>query len=292
MSNKSKTSRESFYFSHDYGARNDPKILELRAEYGLEGLGLYWCIVETLAEADNGYINPKLLAGLSIGYGVAKTILQEYLNFMIDVDLLREDDNGYYSKRMMEHKQIRKKFSDAGKKGAESRWGNREAIGGLKGGYSHPNAKERKGKERKGKEMGDTNVSMSDAEHPTQERIDYKALINFFNEETQGVFGKVMYPISKNRMESIRARINEFGKDAFAEMIRKASKSNFLKGDGKKGFVAKFDWMIRPTNFQKIIEGNYDNRNKGYSDDTKASDEELMLHIRQGIARGIQENAV
>ena len=133
---------------------------------------------------------------------------------------------------------------------------------------------------------------MSDAEHPTQEKIDYKALIDFFNEETQGVFGSVMYPISKNRRESIRARINEFGKDAFAEMIRKASKSNFLKGDGNKGFVAKFDWMIRPSNFQKIIEGNYDNRNKGYSGSTEANDEELMLHIRQGIARGIQENAI
>lgn len=54
---------------------------------------------------------------------------------------------------------------------------------------------------------------MSDAVHPTQERIDYKAVINFFNDETQGVFGKVIYPISKNRKESIRARINDYGKE-------------------------------------------------------------------------------
>ena len=96
MRKESKTNRESYYFSHDYGARNDPKILELRAEYGLEGLGLYWCIVETLAEADDGYINPKLLAGLSIGYGVTKAMLQELIDFMIKVELLREDDNGYF----------------------------------------------------------------------------------------------------------------------------------------------------------------------------------------------------
>ena len=133
---------------------------------------------------------------------------------------------------------------------------------------------------------------MSDAKHPTQERLDYNALINFFNDETQGVFGKVMYPISEKRKNSIRARVNEFGKDAFAEMIRKASGSNFLKGDSNNAFVATFDWMIRPTNFQKIIEGNYDNRDKGYSGGAKTSDEELMYHIRQGIARGIEENAV
>ena len=292
MKKESKTNRECFYFSHDYGARNDPKILELRAEYGLEGLGLYWCIAETLAEADDGYINPNLLAGLSIGYGVTKAKLQEYIDFMIKVELLREDDNGYYSKRMMEHKQIRKKLSEAGKKGAKRRWENREAKGELKGGHGTPNAKERKGKEKKGNSIVDTNVSKSDAEHPTQERIDYKALINFFNDETEGVFGRVIYPISEKRKSSIRARINDFGKDGFAEMVRKATESDFLKGDSKKGFVAKFDWMIRPSNFQKILEGNYDNKDKGHSSGAATSDEELMHHIRQGIARGIQENAI
>ena len=296
MKKESKTNRESYYFSHDYGARNDPKILELRAEYGLEGLGLYWCIAETLAEADDGYINPKLLAGLSIGYGLTKVKLQEYIDFMIDIELLREDDNGYYSKRMMEHKQIRKRLSDAGKKGAKNRWGNRVANGvaneELKGGHSTPNAKERKGKEKKGNSIIDTNVSMLHAAHTTHEKIDYEAVVNFFNDETKGVFGKVMYPINKKRKEAIRARINDFGKDKFAEMIRKASRSDFLKGDSNNGFVAKFDWMIRPSNFQKIIEGNYDNKNRAHSSSAATSDEELMHHIRQGIARGIEENAI
>jgi hypothetical protein len=59
-----------------------------------------------------------------------------------------------------------------------------------------------------------------------------------------------------------------------------------------RGFVAKFDWMIRPNNFQKIIEGNYDNRKKGYNASNETSDEELMFYIKQGIARGIEENAI
>ena len=95
------------------------------------------------------------------------------------------------------HKSTFVQLSDGGKKGAKKRWENREAIGELKGGYSSPNAKEIKGKERKIKNTVDTNVSMSDAEHPTQKKIDYKAVIIFFNEETQGVFGNVMYPISE-----------------------------------------------------------------------------------------------
>ena len=145
MSKESRSNRERFYFTHDHGARNDPKILELRAEYGLEGLGLYWCIIETLAESSDGYINPKLLGGISVGFGIAKAKLQEHIDFMIDVELLHEDEYGYYSKRMMKHKKIRKIYSDAGKKGAETRWGDKKAngvsIGGLKNRNSQKIAK-------------------------------------------------------------------------------------------------------------------------------------------------------
>ena len=150
--------KESFYFTHDYGARNDPKILELRAEYGLEGLGLYWCVAEIMAEADDGYINPKLLGGISVGFGISKSKMQEYIDFMIGVELLREDENGYYSERMMKHKKIRKILSDAGKKGAKRRWANKDAKGGLKGGNSSPNAKESKVKESKVKEKNNSTV--------------------------------------------------------------------------------------------------------------------------------------
>ena len=315
---KSKMTKESFYFTHDYGARNDPKILELRSEYGLEGLGLYWCIVETLAEEEDGYINPKLLGGISVGYGIAKVKLQEYIDFMLKVELLCEDENGYYSERMMKHKKIRRALSNAGKRGANERWGDRganaktqksdghpNADSSKSDGHpnakssksdGHPNAKERKGKKKKGKENKgkyylDTYVSLSKATPSTHHEIDYEAIVNFFNDETQGVFGKVMYPISKNRQDSIRARIKDFGLDGFAEMVRKATRSNFLKGDNKGGFVAKFDWMIRPSNFQKIIEGNYENKQqKGFSAGSESSDEEFMLHIQQGLARGLREN--
>ena len=111
------------------------------------------------------------------------------------------------------------------------------------------------------KNIIDTNVSTSDEQaHPTQhDGIDYKKLVDYFNKNTNGVFGEVRYPISDKRRNSIKARIREHGKEAFSEMIKMATGSNFLKGQNKTGFSATFDWMIRPTNFQKIIEGNYNN---------------------------------
>lgn len=137
--------KDTFYFQHDYNARNDPKILELRSEYGMEGYGVYWCIIETLAEDENSRINPTLIGGLSVGYGIPKARLTEIVNFMLKIGLLREDETGYFSVRMDKHKNERKHLSDKGKEGAAKRWGNSPPI-------APPNAKERKGKERKEKE--------------------------------------------------------------------------------------------------------------------------------------------
>lgn len=95
---------------------------------------------------------------------------------------------------------------------------------------------------------------------PHIEGIDYKKLVDFFNSETKGIFGIVKYPISDIRKGHIRARIREHGKDVFISAIHKAFESDFLKGANNKGFKATFDWIIKPTNFEKILSNNYDNK--------------------------------
>lgn len=131
--------KETFYFTHDYNARNDDKILELRSLSGAEGYGIFWMIVETMAENSNGGVKATLIGGLSLGYGVAKDTLLGVFKNCLDIGLFYEKEGFYFSKRMLTHKELRTKLSESGKAGAEKRWG----------GYSPPNAKERKGKERK-----------------------------------------------------------------------------------------------------------------------------------------------
>ena len=295
-------SKETFYFSHDYNARSDIKIQALLAEHGAAGYGVYWIIVEILHEEAGKKLKLDALTYIAIARQASTSVEQvkTIVACCLEYELFYEDDGYFFSIRILENIEKRMDISEkrakagriSAKKRIKSTCAKQNSTSDEESPTKSNKEKEIKEKKRKENSIVDTNVSMSDAEHPTQERIDYKALINFFNDETQGVFGKVMYPISEKRKNSIRARVNEFGKDEFAEMIRKATGSNFLKGDSNKGFVATFDWMIRPTNFQKIIEGNYDNRDKGYSGGSKTSDEELMLHIRQGIERGIEENAV
>ena len=93
-----------------------------------------------------------------------------------------------------------------------------------------------------------------------QEAVDYEKLVLFFNETTQGVFGRLRHPIGEGRKKNIRARVAQFGKKALEEVIKKAAASDFLKGQNPRGFVATFDWLILPKNFEKTLSGNYDNR--------------------------------
>ena len=58
------------------------------------------------------------------------------------------------------------------------------------------------------------------------------------------------------REKSALARIRE-GRD-FARAFTNIRASPWLRGE-KAGPPCTFDWMINPANFQKIIEGNYNN---------------------------------
>lgn len=115
--------KQSFYFPHYLNARNDEKILQLRAEFGLSGYALYFMILESMAEADSGIVQRKSIPGLCLSYGSAKQQLLDVFDFCIEIQLFIEDESGIYSKRMLEHISFRTERSKSGKKGSNKRWG-------------------------------------------------------------------------------------------------------------------------------------------------------------------------
>ena len=46
--------KETFYLKHDYNSRNDERVLKLRSNLGIEGYGIFWMILEKLAESSEG----------------------------------------------------------------------------------------------------------------------------------------------------------------------------------------------------------------------------------------------
>lgn len=67
---------------------------------------------------------------------------------------------------------------------------------------------------------------------------------------------------SSTRYKMANRRIEEYGIDKVLEALYRADKSDFLHGKSDRGWEMDFDWFVKPSNFQKVLEGNYDNRGK------------------------------
>ncbi len=133
--------KDRYYFSHDYNARSDRKMVNLLMNLGIEAIGIYWCIVEMLYE-DDGYI--MLSECERIAFELRTQC--EKIKKVINTELFNKDNDKFWSESVLVRLKIRKDKSETAKESALSRWNNANAMRS----HSDSNAiKERKGKERK-----------------------------------------------------------------------------------------------------------------------------------------------
>ena len=87
-----------------------------------------------------------------------------------------------------------------------------------------------------------------------------KEIIRLWNEFAQRHGLPTIKGVVKDskRERHLRARIRDEGFN-FQELLNQVEKSPFLLGQ-KTDFRATFDWIIAPSNYQKIMEGNYIDR--------------------------------
>ena len=113
--------RDSYYFSHDYNARNDFKILFLRQQLGIEGYGIYWFLIESLAES-SGKLPLKIIPVLAMQMQTNEVKVTAVIN---EFDLFTVIDNQFFSIRLNKHLEKRDTLSfinsEKGKKSAEVR---------------------------------------------------------------------------------------------------------------------------------------------------------------------------
>lgn len=121
-------------------------------------------------------------------------------------------------------------------------------------------------KEKKEREEGFTlfsdenSVSKPSFDSPSFSDIEQK-IVSLWNDgidETHSVMNKIR-SLGGKRRGVVAARCREYGVEAVKEMIGKALRSDFLNGKNGKGWMGTFDWVMLPSNFQKVLEGNYDN---------------------------------
>jgi hypothetical protein len=92
-----------------------------------------------------------------------------------------------------------------------------------------------------------------------RERIDYQGIINAYNNTCISL--PEVKKLTESRRQSIRARLNEgYTVEQILENFRKVERSDFLSGRSGRWTACNFDWIMKPSNFIKIYEGNYENR--------------------------------
>lgn len=115
---------ETFYFSHDYGARNDPKLVKLQMELGHEGKGIYWDLVEILFEQD-GYLLQSELKSIAFAL---HTNYERMINVLTKYDLFKNDDVKYWSESVLRRIELRCEKSEKARESVRKRWEKYERI--------------------------------------------------------------------------------------------------------------------------------------------------------------------
>lgn len=67
--------------------------------------------------------------------------------------------------------------------------------------------------------------------------------------------------LTKSRRTHAAARMSEQASlDVWTQAVQRIAKSEFCNGKNERGWLATFDWFIKPDTLTKILEGTYDTR--------------------------------
>ena len=142
----------SEYFSHDYDAREDEKIIDLMAELNWAGYGQYWGIIELLYK-NNGKMRTqyeRIAFALNSHPDSIKTIIENF-------DLFKINNGFFYSVSVNKRLKKRKDKSDKARDSAYKRW-KKDDANAMPPQCEGNAKKESKGKDSKVKEIKENNI--------------------------------------------------------------------------------------------------------------------------------------
>lgn len=127
--------KDTFYFSHDSDAREDPKIVAMRSVYGWEGYGWYWLFVEIMRSQQDYCLDitgKYVFNAFALQMHCPEERAQQFIMDCIDeFKLFKSDGEKFWSEsliRRMEEKELRsKKARDS----ARVRWNKPEDANAM-----------------------------------------------------------------------------------------------------------------------------------------------------------------
>jgi hypothetical protein len=261
---------DTFYFSHDYSARNDEKIKRLIRKYKYLGYGIYWAIIEDL------YNNANALRmdydGIAFDlHSDEKTIK----SIVEDFDLFVFDGEFFGSLSVQKRLNKRQEKSNKASENANKRWNKIEINANALQTHCDGNAiKERKGKENKVKDIKIKDIKLENIYIPENEFSVNEKFDNLFYSQITKIWfdfyldnfslkpsfgameGKKLKSIA-NKIKNISVQMNlELNQDlmekSFLKFLNLAFSDNWLKSNFQLSILdSKFDSIIQKENYGK-----------------------------------------
>lgn len=278
------------YFPFDIDFFDDEKIMAISGEFGIKG---EITVIKLLcAIYRNGYfimwndlLKYKLLKGLP---GISSELLESIVNRLVLWEFF--DKALFDSTHILTSRGIQKRYFEAVKRRIKKdddfpyllvNVDNRGVSA-----YINPSRKELmstetpQSKVKEKKENSNTpNVvlekkkaakAVSEKSDPASAaQSNFQRIFDYFNTQMDGKAIKTISRLTDKRKSMVRARCSEYGLQSVYDVIDKSAKSLFLNGNNDRGWTADFDWIFRPNNFPKVLEGNYDKANRPQKPNTE-----------------------
>ncbi|MDD6633898.1 MAG: replisome organizer [Ruminococcus sp.] len=103
----------------------------------------------------------------------------------------------------------------------------------------------------------DNKIYMSTSVDPSA-HFDYKKIVNSFNSICISL--PKVQKITETRKKKIKNLQKHLGNTAVEDYFSMVESSDFLTGRTEKWTGCNFDWVLKPENITKVIEGNYANK--------------------------------
>lgn len=250
--------KETYYFSHDSNALTDTKILNMRADYGLEGYGLYWAIIEMMRNEDeykldlnkNTYRAIKTLTNTTID-------IEKFIKDCIeDYELFKQEDERFYSNSLLKRMEQKDRKSAIAREKAEKRWNSNAKVMQQQCNSNANKVKENKEKENK-ENKNKTN----------ENKENRKRIVEVYNLYCTNL--SQVQKLTDKREKAIDKFLKEFTVEQFEEICKKANISDFLIGKNDRKWKADFDFLMRIDKATSILEDKYSE--KGVKDNGQSN---------------------
>lgn len=106
------------YFSHDYCARNDPKLQDVLCQHGVAGLGIFWVLVESLYE-QGGVLPLSACKSIAFALHVESNVIESIVH---DFNLFQNDGETFWSNSVISRINKRNDITEKRKRAAINSW--------------------------------------------------------------------------------------------------------------------------------------------------------------------------